>query len=104
MGFSALCEADQRLTATADSPIALQRELSHSSAGQVSLLKDGTKVLRQTEVDLLSEGTLGTVVVPSAAETHGSFHRCESKDDDIQLAVEVKGDLKLLATLSCMAD
>lgn len=96
MRFSALSEADQRPTVTADSPIALQRELSDSSVGQVSSHKDGTKVLRQSEVDLLSEGTLGGLVVPSAEQTHSSFYRCESKDDDIQFAVEVKGDFKLL--------
>lgn len=92
MGFSALSEADQRLTVTAESPTALQSEPSRSSAGQVTLHQDGTKVLRQSEVDLLSEGN---VVVPSAEPTHGSFYRRESKDDgDIQFAVEEKGDFK----------
>lgn len=95
MGFSALSEADQRLTVTAESPTALQSEPSRSSAGQVTLHQDGTKVLRQSEVDLLSEGTLRNVVVLSAEPTHGSFYRRESKDDgDIQFAVEEKGDFK----------
>lgn len=96
MRFSALSEADQRVTVTADSQVALQPELSDSSAGQVSSHKDGTKVLWQSEVDLLSEGTLGSLVAPSAEQTHGSSYRCESKDDDIRLAVEVKGDFTLL--------
>lgn len=91
--FSALSEADQRATVTADSRVALQCD---SSAGQVSSDKDGTKVLRQSEVDLLSEGTLGSLVAPSAEQTHSSSYRCESKDDDSQFAVEVKGDFKLL--------
>lgn len=90
MGFSALSEAERRLTVTADSPVALPGEPSDSCAGQVSLHTDGTG----SEVDLLSEGTLGNVVVPSAERTHSSFYRCESKDDDVQFAVEGKGDFK----------
>lgn len=98
MKFSALseAEADQRLTVTAEPLITLQRELSDSSTGQVSWYKDGTKALRQSEVDLRSEGTLQSLVVPSAEQADSSFYRCESKDDDIQFAVEVKGDFKLL--------
>lgn len=93
---STLSEADQRLTVTAESPITVQRELSDSSTGQITLDKDGTKVLQQSEVDLRSEGTLQSLVVPSAEQAHSSFFRCESKDDDIQFAVEVKGDFQLL--------
>lgn len=91
-----MSEADQRPTVTTDSPIALQRHLSDSSAGRVSSHEDGTEALRQSEVDLVSEGTLRSLVAASAEQTHGGFYRCESKDDDIQFAVEVKGDFKLL--------
>lgn len=94
--FSSLSEADQRLTVTAEPPITLQQELSDSSTRQVSWHKDGTKVLQQSEVDLQSEGTHQGLVVPSAEQAHSSFYQCESKDDDIQFAVEVKGDFKLL--------
>lgn len=97
MRFSAFSEADERVTVTADSdPVPLQPELSDSSAGPVSSHTDGTKVLRQSEVERLSEGTLGGLVAPSAEQTHGDSYRCESKDDDIQFAVGVKGDFPLL--------
>lgn len=96
MKFSALSEADQRLTVTADSLVTVQRELSDSSTGQVTWSKDGTKVLRESAVDLRSEGTLQSLVVPSAEQAHSSFYQCESNDDDIQFAVEVQGDFKLL--------
>ncbi|XP_035532986.1 obscurin isoform X16 [Morone saxatilis] len=87
--FSALSEADQKKTVMAGCPIALQCELSNST-GQVSWYKDGTKVLPQKGVDLQSEGNLRSLVVSSAERAHTGVYRCESKDDDIQFAVEVK--------------
>lgn len=88
-----MSEADQKKTVTSGSPITLQCELSDSS-GQVSWYKDGTEVLLQNGVDLQSEGTLQSLVVPSAEQAHTRLYRCESKDDDIQFAVEVKGDFQ----------
>lgn len=89
--FSALSEADQNKMVMAGCPIALQCELSDST-GQVSWYKDGTKLLPQNGVDLQAEGNLRSLVVPSAERAHTGIYRCESKDDDIQFAVEVKGD------------
>ncbi|XP_030284379.1 obscurin-like protein 1 isoform X1 [Sparus aurata] len=87
--FSALSEADQNKMVMAGCPIALQCELSDST-GQVSWYKDGTKLLPQNGVDLQAAGNLRSLVVPSAERAHTGIYRCESKDDDIQFAVEVK--------------
>ncbi|XP_063743426.1 obscurin-like protein 1 isoform X2 [Eleginops maclovinus] len=86
--FSALSEGDQKKTVMTGSPIALQCELSDPT-GQVSWYKDGSKLLPQN-VDVQSEGNLRSLVVPSAERVHTGIYRCESKDDDIQFAVEVK--------------
>uniref|UniRef100_A0A3B4YE62 Obscurin-like protein 1 n=1 Tax=Seriola lalandi dorsalis TaxID=1841481 RepID=A0A3B4YE62_SERLL len=94
---SSIHEADQKKTVMAGCPIALQCELSDAT-GQVSWYKDGTKLLPQSGVDIQSEGNLRSLVVPSAEEAHTGIYRCESKDDDIQFAVEVKGDVTLLTT------
>ncbi|XP_065818088.1 obscurin isoform X1 [Labrus bergylta] len=87
--FSALMEADQKQTVMAGCPIALQCELSDPT-GQVSWYKDGTQLLLQSGVDIQSEGSVRSLVVPSAERAHTGIYRCESKDDDIQFAVEVK--------------
>ncbi|XP_074514165.1 obscurin isoform X1 [Sebastes fasciatus] len=87
--FSALSEGDQKKTVMAGFPIALQCELSDPT-GQVSWYKDGTQLLPQNGVDIQSEGNLRSLVVPSADRVHTGVYRCESKDDDIQFAVEVK--------------
>lgn len=93
--FSALSEGDQQKTVMAGFPIVLQCELSEST-GQVSWYKDGTKLLPQNEVDIQSEGNLRSLVVQSAERAHSGVYRCESKDDDVQFAVEVTGDAQTL--------
>lgn len=95
--FSALSEAEQKKTVMAGCPIALQCELSDST-GEVSWYKDGTKLLPENGVDLQSEGNLRSLVVPAAEHAHTGVYRCESKDDDIQFAVEVKGDAQKLCS------
>lgn len=97
MKFSALSVADQTKRVTTACPITRQCELSVSS-GQVSWYKDGTKLLLQNRVDLQSEGNLRNVVVPSAEKAQTGMHHCESKDDGIQLSVEVKGDSQQLCS------
>ncbi|XP_061579893.1 obscurin-like protein 1 isoform X3 [Cololabis saira] len=87
--FAAISDTEQKLTVVAGSPIALQCELS-DPAGQVSWYKDGTKLVPQSGVDIQSQGTLRSLVVPSAERTHTGLYRCESKDDDVQFSVEVK--------------
>ncbi|XP_068561252.1 obscurin isoform X1 [Cebidichthys violaceus] len=87
--FSALSESDQQKTVMTGFPIALQCQLSDPT-GQVSWYKDGTKLLPQNGVDIQTEGSLRNLVVPSAERAHSGVYRCESKDDDIQFAVEVK--------------
>lgn len=95
--FSAIADADQKKTVMTGCPIALQCELSDPN-GQVSWYKDGTKLLPQSGVDIQSEGNLRSLVVPSAQQAHTGVYRCESKDDDIQFAVEVKGDGQKLSS------
>ncbi|XP_023140938.2 obscurin-like protein 1 isoform X14 [Amphiprion ocellaris] len=87
--FSAMSEADQKMTVIAGCPIALQCELSDAT-GQVSWYKDGKVLLPQSGVDIQSEGNLRSLLVPSAEQAHTGVYRCESKDDDIQFAVDVK--------------
>ncbi|XP_036065558.1 obscurin-like [Oryzias melastigma] len=87
--FAAIMEADQKMTVTTGSPIALKCELS-DPAGQVSWYKDGTKLLSESGVDIQSLGNLRSLVVPSAEQAHTGVYRCESKDDDIHFSVEVK--------------
>ncbi|XP_062420905.1 obscurin-like protein 1 isoform X2 [Pungitius pungitius] len=87
--FSALSEGDQKQTVMAGFPIVLQCELSDPT-GQVSWYKDGTKLPPKKGVDLQSEGNVRSLVVPTAEPAHSGVYRCESKDDDIQFAVEVK--------------
>ncbi|XP_032423838.1 obscurin-like protein 1 isoform X8 [Xiphophorus hellerii] len=88
--FAALSEADHKMTVVAGSPIALRCALSDPS-GQVSWYKDGRKLLAQSGVAIQSQGNLRSLVVPSAERVHTGVYRCESKDDDIQFSVEVKG-------------
>ncbi|XP_054908731.1 obscurin isoform X4 [Poeciliopsis prolifica] len=88
--FAALSEADQKMTVVAGAPIALQCALSDPS-GQVSWYKDGRKLLAQSGVAIQSQGNVRSLVVPSAERAHTGVYRCESKDDDIQFSVEVKG-------------
>ncbi|XP_034740740.1 obscurin-like protein 1 isoform X9 [Etheostoma cragini] len=87
--FSTLSEGDQKKTVMTGFPIALQCELSDPT-GQVSWYKDGTKLLPENGVAIQSAGNLRSLVVPSAERSHTGVYRCESKDDDIQFAVEVK--------------
>lgn len=74
-------------------PIALQCELSDPT-GRVRWYKDGTELLSKKGLDIQSQGTLRSLAVPAAEQAHSGVYRCESKDDDIQFAVEVKGDAK----------
>ncbi|KAF6738677.1 Obscurin [Oryzias melastigma] len=96
--FAAIMEADQKMTVTTGSPIALKCELS-DPAGQVSWYKDGTKLLSESGVDIQSLGNLRSLVVPSAEQAHTGVYRCESKDDDIHFSVEVKAAPVMLSTL-----
>ncbi|XP_014827498.1 PREDICTED: obscurin-like isoform X9 [Poecilia mexicana] len=88
--FTALSEAEQKMTVVAGCRIALQCELSDAS-GQVSWYKDGRKLRAQRGVAIQSQGNVRSLVVPSAERAHTGVYRCESKDDDIQFSVEVKG-------------
>lgn len=93
--FGAIPEAEQKITVTAGSPIALQCELSDPS-GQVCWYKDGTKLFSESGVDIQSLGNLRSLVVPSAEQAHTGVYRCESKDDDVHFTVEVKGEAQKL--------
>ncbi|XP_062258672.1 obscurin-like protein 1 isoform X8 [Platichthys flesus] len=71
---SALSEADQPEPVVADSPVALQSELSEPTR-RVSSSPDGTELLPQSGVDFQSEGNLTSLVVPSAEQAHSDVYR-----------------------------
>ncbi|XP_061698489.1 obscurin-like protein 1 [Syngnathoides biaculeatus] len=99
--FSAVTEAEQKQTVTAGCPITLQCELSDPT-GKVTWYHDGTRLLPQTDIDIQSRDNLRRLVIPSTELAHSGVYRCESKDDNIQFTVEVKGDARKSFTLLCI--
>uniref|UniRef100_A0A3Q4AQH1 Uncharacterized protein n=1 Tax=Mola mola TaxID=94237 RepID=A0A3Q4AQH1_MOLML len=95
--ITTICEAERKTSVEVGEPIVLRCEISYPNA-QVTWYKDGIKLHEAAEVDLQSEGNLRSVVVPSAEKAQTGMHRCESKDDGIQFAVEVKGDSQQLCS------
>ncbi|XP_072301442.1 obscurin-like protein 1 isoform X6 [Eucyclogobius newberryi] len=87
--FSALPEAEQRMSVLQGCPLALRCELSDAS-GQVTWYKDGAELLPESGVDIQSEGQRRSVFVPSAERQHCGVYRCESKDDDVQFTVDIR--------------
>lgn len=89
--FSAISEADQKKTVLANCPIVLRCEQS-DPIGQIQWYKDGTKLLPKDGVDIQSQEELCSLVVPSEEQAQSGVFDSESKDDDIQFAVGVKGE------------
>lgn len=93
MRFSAIPDAERNQTIQAGCPIVLQCELSDPSA-QVYWYKDGSKLLPQSGVDILTDGLTRTLIVQSAEFFHSGLYSCKTKGDAIMFSVDVKGDLK----------
>uniref|UniRef100_A0A667YZC2 Obscurin like cytoskeletal adaptor 1b n=1 Tax=Myripristis murdjan TaxID=586833 RepID=A0A667YZC2_9TELE len=69
-------------------PIVLQCELSDPSA-QVYWYKDGSKLLPQSGVDILTDGLTRTLIVQSAEFFHSGLYSCKTKGDTIMFSVDV---------------
>lgn len=89
--FSAIPEAERNKSIQKGYPIILQCELSDPSA-QVYWYKDGSKLLSQTGVDILSDGLGRKLIVHSAEFFHSGLYCCKTKGDTITFNVDIKGD------------
>lgn len=101
--LSAIREAEQKQSVTEGSPLALHCELSDAN-GQIKWYKDETRLLPQTGIDIRSKGHLRSLVSPSTQVAHSGVNPCESKDDNVQFAVEVKGDAYTSLSSFCTAN
>lgn len=97
--FSAIPEAERNKSIQTGYPIVLQCELSDPSA-QVYWYKDGSKLLSQTGVDILSDGLGRKLIVHSAEFFHSGSYCCKTKGDTITFNVDIKGDLQTLTDSS----
>ncbi|XP_012689426.2 obscurin-like protein 1 isoform X8 [Clupea harengus] len=86
--FSALPDVARNKFVEAGCPIVLQCEISDPTA-QVSWLKDEHQVLPLTGLDILSEGTIRTLIIQSAELSHSGAYRCQCEDDRIAFKVDV---------------
>nr|XP_046260552.1 obscurin-like protein 1 isoform X6 [Scatophagus argus] len=87
--FSAIPDAERSKTIQAGYPIVLRCELSDPSA-QVHWYKDGSKLLPQTGVDILSDGLERKLIVHSAEFFHSGLYCCKTKGDTITFSVDIK--------------
>ncbi|XP_036397350.1 obscurin-like protein 1 isoform X2 [Megalops cyprinoides] len=87
--FTALPEVEKSKSIEAGCPIVLHCEISDPNA-QVSWYKDGTKLFPQTGIEIQSEGSGRTLVVPSAEFFHSGVYSCKTKGDAIQFKVDIK--------------
>lgn len=91
MRFSELPEAERNKSIQSGQPIILQCELSDPSA-QVHWFKDGSKLLSQTGLEILTEGLARRLTVHSAEFFHSGQYCCKTKGDSITFNVDIKGD------------
>lgn len=89
--FSALPDAERNKSIQSGCPITLNCELSDPSA-QVQWYKDGSKLLSQTGLDILTDGLARKVTIHSAELFHSGQYCCKTKGDSITFNVDVKGD------------
>ncbi|XP_061774413.1 obscurin-like isoform X2 [Nerophis ophidion] len=97
--FSAVSKADQTKAVMAGCPIALQCELSDPS-GQVTRFKNGTQLLPQSGIAIQSKENLRNLVISSAKVADSGVFCCESKNDNVQYAVEAKVPLQKFSAVS----
>lgn len=89
--FSALPEAERNKSIQSGQPIILNCELSDPSA-LVHWYKDGSKLLSQTGVDILTDGLARKLTIHSAEFFHSGQYCCKTKGDSITFNVDIKGD------------
>ncbi|KAM3862349.1 obscurin-like protein 1 [Diretmus argenteus] len=82
-------DAERNKTIEAGSSIVLKCELSDPSA-QVHWYKDGSKLLPQSGVDIVTDGLARTLIVQSADFFHSGLYSCKTKGDTIMFSVDIK--------------
>ncbi|XP_024864920.1 obscurin isoform X9 [Kryptolebias marmoratus] len=87
--FSAIPDAERNKTIPTGSPIVLQCELSDPSA-QVHWYKDGSKLLPQSGVDVITDAFVRKLIVHSAEVAHSGLYCCRTKGDSITFSVDIK--------------
>lgn len=92
MRFSAIPDAEKNKTVWQGYPIVLGCELSDPCA-QVYWYKDGSKLLPQPGVDILTDGFARKLIIPTAEFFHTGLYCCKTKGDSVLFNVDVKGDL-----------
>ncbi|KAK0147315.1 Obscurin [Merluccius polli] len=86
--FTALPDAERKRAIHIGSRMALQCELSDPSA-TVHWYKDGSKLLPQIGVEMLSDGLSRTLLVHVADFIHSGLYSCKTKGDAITFNVDV---------------
>ena len=94
MKFTALTDAERKRAIHIGSRMALQCELSDPSA-TVHWYKDGSKLLPQIGVEMLTDGLSRTLLVHVADFIHSGLYSCKTKGDAITFNVDVTGDLMM---------
>ncbi|XP_076858629.1 obscurin-like isoform X2 [Brachyhypopomus gauderio] len=87
--FTELPDTERNKSIEAGCPIVLQCEISDESA-QVFWYKNGVKLLPQSGLDILSDGTKKALVVEKAELFHSGVYCCKTKGTAVQFNVEVK--------------
>lgn len=91
MRFSAITDIERNKTIHAGDPIVLRCELSDPSA-LVHWYKDGSKLLPQTGIDIVTDGLVRKLIVHSAEFFHSGLYCCKTRGDTITFSVDIKGD------------
>ena len=99
MKFTPLPDEKRERAIHTGSRMELQCELSDLSA-TVHWYKDGSKLLPQSGVEMLSDGLSRMLVVDVADFIHSGLYSCKTKGDAITFNVDVTGDL-MICYLQC---
>ena len=94
MKFTPLPDAERKKAIHTGSRMELQCELSDPSA-TVHWYKDGSKLLPQSGVEMLTDGLSRTLLVDVADFIHSGLYSCKTKGDAITFNVDVTGDLMI---------
>ncbi|KAK7938649.1 hypothetical protein WMY93_001975 [Mugilogobius chulae] len=97
--FSAVPESERSKRVHCGRPLLLQCEVSEASA-QVQWYKDGSKVLPQSGLELLSEARLRKLLVHSAELYHTGLYSCKTKGDAVSFTVDVTAPLVVFEPVS----
>ncbi|XP_047193063.1 obscurin-like protein 1 isoform X9 [Scophthalmus maximus] len=97
--ITTLCEAERNKSVEAGEPIILRCEVSDPNA-QVTWYKNGIKLHEAAGQDTLAEGSIRTLAVQSAMQSHAGIYSCKTKDDAVQFHVDVKAPVLKFSALS----